>query len=240
MSMMSPTKTDGIPPFLDRKPLTFSYSFLHAYDSVCPYQAFRTYIVRDIPYEETPERKRGNDAHDALALRVSGGKPLPDQMREFETFVAPLDGLGAKAEGKIAITKDGIPTGYFDKNVWFRGAVDVSIVKETTGFILDWKLISDKGVRWTKQFELQVHAVLLHAKYPHLKVIKARYAFLNQKQFSETYDCSDTTATWAKINELTTQITIDKAAGSFEKRQGPLCGWCSVFDCENNRNQRKP
>ncbi len=232
---------NGIPPMLDRRPLTFSYSFLTAYDNVCAYQAWRTYVVRDIPYVETPERKKGNDAHDALALRVGAAhKPLPDTMRQWEPYAASLDGLGAKTEGKVAITSTGHPTGYFDKNVWFRGAIDVAVVRDTTGFILDWKVISDKGVRWTKRFELDVHAVLLHARYPQLKTIKAQYCFLNQGEMSETFDCSDTAATWARMNEIARQIEFDRMNESFEKRQGPLCSWCGVFDCENNTNSKAP
>lgn len=232
------TLQEGIPDFLRReKPLTFSYSFLNCYDDICPYQAYRTYIVRDIPYVETPERKAGNKAHEALALRV-GGKPLPEHMQEYEPFAAPLDRHPAKAEGKIAITRTGQPTGYFDKNVWFRGAIDVAIIRDTTGFIFDWKLV--KNTRWTKRFELDVHALLLHAKHPHLRTIKAQYVFLNQKETSDVFDCSDTRGTWQVINDLVAKIESDLATKSFEKRSGPLCKWCGVFDCDKNQNPERP
>lgn len=240
MSMTSPmTKpSDGILPFLDRRPLTYSYSFLTCYDNVCPYQAYRTYVVRDIPYVETPERKAGNEAHDALALRVEGKKPLPPHMQAYEPYAAPLDQHPAKAEGKIAITRTGQPTGYFDKNVWFRGAVDVAIIRDTTAMIFDWKLV--KNTRWTKRFELDVHALLLQARHPQLKTIKAKYVFLRQGETSELFDCSDTKGTWQIINDLVAKIEADRQAGSFEKRQGPLCKWCNVYDCEKNQNPDKP
>jgi hypothetical protein len=223
---------NGMPPTKD-KPLTFSYSFLQCYDDVCPYQAYRTYIVRDVPYVETPERKIGNAGHEALALRI-GGKPLPADLHHLEPFVAPFDNRSAKAEGKVAITQQGRPTGYFDKDVWLRGAIDVSVVKDTTGAIFDWKFV--KQTRYSKRFELDVHAVLLHARYPHLKTITARYVFINQKELSDPYDCSDTAATWQRINEIVKRIEFDLANRSFEKRKGPLCSWCSVYDCERNTN----
>lgn len=218
--------------------MVYSYSFLNCYDDVCPYQAYRTYIVRDIPYVETPERKAGNDAHEALALRVGGKKPLPPAMQAYEPFCAPMDPHPAKAEGKIAITRTSQLTGYFDKNVWFRGAIDVSIIRDTVAMIFDWKLV--KNTRWTKRFELDVHAMLLQAKHPQLKTIKAQYVFLNQRETSEIFDCSDTRGTWTVVNDLVAKIEHDLANDSFEKRAGPLCKFCGVYDCELNRNPDKP
>lgn len=216
------------------KPLVHSYSSLHAYDDICPYRYYRTYVVRDIKYVETPERKKGNQTHDALALRV-GGKPLPADLHHLEKFATPLDGHGAKAEGRAAITKAGKPCDYFASDVYLRGALDVTIVKDTTGFILDWK---DGKSRWVKRFELDVHAVLLHAKYPQLGRIHAQYCFTTEDKLSELYDCSDTRGTWQQIAGIVGRIEQDLQRGTFEKREGPLCGFCDVIDCKHNRKRQ--
>lgn len=229
--------SEGIPGFLDRRPIVHSYSSLHTYEHVCPYQWYRRYIVRDLKYVETPERKKGNEVHDALALRVGAKKPLPDSMRHLEPWAAPLDALPAKTEGQVGVTAEGRPTTFFGKDVWLRGALDVSVVRDTTGYILDWK---DGRSKWVKRFELDVHAVLLHARYPQLTKIVAQYCFTTEGHLGEMYDCSDTRSTWQEINNIAKRIEADKTAGSFEKRRNVLCGWCECYDCENNTNPRKP
>ena len=45
--------------------------------------------------------------------------------------------------------------------------------------------------------------------------------------------------TWREVNRLAAEIERDKQAGVFEKRQGPLCRFCDVYDCENNSNPKK-
>lgn len=225
-----------LPTFLDRRPLVHSYTSLNTYENVCPYKYYRQYLVRDLPYVESPEMKAGNEAHDALALRI-GGKPLPEPLRHLEPLVAPFDGRGAKAEGKVGVTRQGRPTGFFDKDVWLRGAIDVAIVQEPRAAIYDWKTGSSK---WTKRFELDVHAVLLHARHPALTSIRATYVFTKENKLSEAFDCSDTRGTWQLVNDIVGRIETDKAAGEFEKRKNPLCRFCECFDCENNENPRSP
>lgn len=226
---------EPLPAFLDQRPLVHSYSSLHTYENVCPYKYYRQYVVRDLPYVETPERKAGNIAHDALALRI-GGKPLPADLQHLERWAAPFDGRGAKAEGKVGVTRQGRPTGFFDKDVWLRGAIDVSIVQAPHAMIFDWKNGKSK---WVKRFELDVHAVLLHARYTALTSIQAQYVYLEENKLSERYDCSDTRGTWQTINEIVGKIETDKKSGEFEKRKNPLCGWCECFNCEHNANPRK-
>jgi hypothetical protein len=210
------------------KPLVHSYSSLNAYIDICPYRYYRTYVVRDVKYVETPERKKGNQTHDALADRI-GGKPLPADLRHLEKWVAPLESHKPKAEGKVAINRQGKPVTYFAGDVWLRGALDVTIVHGETGYILDWK---DGKSRWEKRFELDVHAVLLHARHPHLKTIRAQYCYTTEDRLSDLFDCSATTATWNRILDIVGEI---EQTQEFEKKENPLCRFCDVIDCENNK-----
>lgn len=219
------------PPQKQAKPLVHSYSSLHAYDDICPYRYYRTYVVRDIKYVETPERRKGNQTHDALALRI-GGKPLPPDLQHLEKYAKPLDGRGAKPEGKVAINLDGKVVDYFAADVFLRGALDVTMTHGAIGYILDWK---DGKSRWVKRFELDVHAVLLKAKYPNLDRIWAQYCFTTEDKLSDLYDCSDTRTTWGTIAGIVQRITADAQRGVFEPRPNPLCGWCDVLDCKHNR-----
>jgi hypothetical protein len=226
-----------LPAFLDRTKLVHSFSAISCYENVCPYQYFQTYILKAIPYVETPERKKGNQAHAALAKRVGVGAPLPPEMAQWESFCRPFDGLNARTELKLGITDTGASVDYWDKNsVWFRGALDTTVVNNTSAYLNDWKLV--KNPQYTKRFELEVHALLLHASQPSLTSIKGTYTFLQQGAISEVYDLSNTAETWRKVKDITKRIERDRARGEFEKREGPLCAWCDCLACEFNRKKK--
>lgn len=232
---------EGIPPFLDRRQLVYSFSMLNAYRSVCPQQMFQTYIARTIPYEETPERKKGNDLHKAMEMRVPGGKPLPDGMQQYETFAAAFDGRNAISEPELAITRYRQPCGYWDdkiqdphKRVFLRGRADVVVVGDETAYLADWKTGND-NIKYEDPFELAVQALLLQAKAPQMKRIVGQYIWLKTMRLSQMYDLSDTDATWNTVNQLVQSIEADRARGVFEKKRSGLCGYCGHKECENWR-----
>lgn len=227
-----------IPAFLDRTKLIHSFSGISCYENVCPHQYQQTYILKKIPYVETPERKRGNDAHAALAKRVGLGTPLPPEMVQWEPFCKPFDGRNPRTELKLGITDTGNKIDYWEKSsVWLRGALDAVVVNNTSAYLNDWKLVNNP--QYSKRFELDVHALLLRASYPGLTAIKGTYTFLKQGHISEVYDLSNTAETWNKIKDITKRIERDRLRGEFEKREGPLCGWCDCLDCEFNKKGKK-
>lgn len=211
-------------------PFVWSYSSLNCYDDVCPYQFFRRYINKDIKFVESPEAAFGNAVHTAFEYRVGGQKPLPENMRQWESFAAPLDGRGAQVEMKMGVTISGQATDFFGKDVWGRGKVDVVLVNGTTAYLPDWK----SGKPRENPFELEVNAVLVHAKYPQLKTIKGNYVWLKENRAGPVYDLSDTAGTWQKICGIAKRIEHSKQTTQWEKKRGPLCAWCDCLDCENN------
>lgn len=236
--MNVPMEMPDIPAFLDRrsprvsegKPLVFSYSLLNTYTSVCPHQAFRRYVKKDLKYVETPAMKWGNDVHSAMEYRL-GGKPLPPEMQQWEPIIAAFDGRRATAEQKLGIAITGKPVGFFDEEVWFRGKIDVTIIEDTTALIADYKTGNSA---YESSFELETNALLLHAKHPHLKRIIGFYIWLKESRVGQVHDLSNTQATWQKVNDLAGRFEADKTSGRWEKRKSGLCGYCSVGDCENH------
>lgn len=217
---------------MNAKPLVFTYTNMHCYEDVCPMQFFRKYVKKDLPFVETEAMRFGNQVHTAFEHRVGGGKPLPSNMRQWEPFAAPLDGTGAKVEMKLGITIEAKPTGFFDRDVFMRGKADVVMIQNTTAFIVDWKTGNS---RYEDPFELELHAIMLKAANPYLNTVKGAYAWLKDDKMSRTYDLSDFNSTWARACNTAEQIRDDMQSGEWEKRQGPLCGWCDVLDCEFNR-----
>lgn len=228
-------KDGSLPEFLDRRAFIWSYSALDQFRK-CPYKFYRQYLVRDQPYIETPERKRGNDIHAAFARTIATGVPLPDNMRQWAPFVKPLEKAGALSEIKLGITSEGKPTGFWDKNAWGRGTADVVLVRGDTAFIPDWKHVNKAR---EEPFELEVLAVLVHARNPHLKKIKGQYAWLRENRMGEMHDLSDTTRTWNTIREIVAEINVLQKTLAFEKHRSPLCGWCPIRECEHWFEARK-
>lgn len=223
-----------IPPFLDRRPLVWSFSMLKAFRN-CSFKGNEQYIRRALPYVESVEQKRGNEIHKAFELRVGGGKPLPQDMQKWEKFAAPLDGLGAKTEVQLGVTAEGKSCGFFDKNVAGRGKLDVVVIQGDRAYLPDWK---HANPLYEDRFELDVNAVLLHSHYPHLKKIVGQYVWLRDSHMGELYDLSDTASTWKEIWHRHTNIMNMRKIDDFPKNPSGLCGWCKVNWCEHNPEHR--
>jgi hypothetical protein len=81
--------------------------------------------------------------------------------------------------------------------------------------------------------ELELHAVLLKAKYPHLTTIKGWYNWLQLMQMGAVYDLSDTQRVLGELRLKRAEIARAFSFGTeaFPPRQNPLCPWCPVKTC---------
>lgn len=211
------------------KSLVYSYTMLNTADT-CLYRCYRQYVKRDIPYVETPEMKWGNEVHTAMEYRM-GGKPLPENMRQWEPLAASFARPGARSEQKMGITREGKPTEFFGKDVFLRGKIDVTLISDTTAFLPDWKTGNSK---YESSFELEIQALMLKAANPHLTKIGGCYVWLKENRMGKPYDLSDVNSTWAQVNNKVEVIEDAMASEEWTKTRGPLCSWCNVTDCEFN------
>jgi len=226
-----------IPAFLDRRPIVWSYSLLHCFRDVCAHQGQARYIDKTIKFVETPEIKNGNEGHEALELRVGAQKPLPLKFADCEPFAAPFDGRGAITEAWYYIDTDGRACDRFAKNKFGHGKLDLVLMQDDTAYLNDWKFGNSK---YEDPFELEIGALLLHAKYPHLKTIKGTYTWLKEKRLSKMYDLSDTQKTWTEACTIMNTILNYRQLGEFPKKRSGLCGWCQRWDCDQNTNSKRP
>lgn len=221
-----------IPAFLDRakqKPLVGSYSLLNQYMN-CPHATFHKYVAKTYPYVETPAMAEGNAIHLAMENRLRIKQPLPPKYAGWEGFVEPLERRTQPLiEEKLGIRQNGSPCGFFDKDVFFRGKIDVALVDGSKAYIVDWK---SGGSKYEDPFELEIGAILLQAKY-NASAIKGQYAWLAENRLGTLYDLSDTNKTFAKMKHLMDEIERDRSRDWFEKRKSGLCGWCVVESCEH-------
>jgi hypothetical protein len=223
-----------LPQFLDRrgetkKALVYSFTLLNTYRNICPHQAYRRYIKKDLPFIETGAMQFGNKVHSALELRVGGGKPLPQDMHQWEKFAAPFYALKAKAEMKLGITAGGHTCDFFAKDVWLRGKADVVVTSGDHAFLADWKT----GSAREDPFELEIQGLLLHAKFPQLKSIEGAFVWLKDGRVGQKHNVSHTRDTLTYVQRIAADLEEDTRNGEFEKRRGGLCPYCPCSDCEN-------
>lgn len=223
-----------IPSFLDRhnpqvKPLVLSYTLLNTYRNICPYQMKRRYIDKAFPYVETPAMAWGNKVHSAMELRVGGGKPLPQDMHQWEKFAAPFHAARAKAEMKLGMTKEGQSCDFFGANVWLRGKVDVTIINGNAALLPDFKT----GKVREDPFELEIQGLLVNAKYPNLTSIHGFYIWLAENRIGQKHDVSHTRDTFTYVQRIAADLEENMRNNDFEKRRGGLCDWCPCSDCEH-------
>lgn len=244
---MTTTDIPDLPSFLDRrsqpkaasvpgfaKPLIHTYTMLNTY-LVCPHQMYRRYVLKDQLFVETPEMKWGTEVHTAMEYRM-GGKPLPANMQQWEHIAAPIAARKPRTEQQLAISSEGKPIDYLAKQgVFFRGKNDITLfhTSASSALLLDWKT----GKKREDPFELATNAMLVHAHSPHLDTIKGRYVWLKENALGAEHDVSDTRSTWAKVNNLAEEIRDCQSENQWPKKQGPLCGWCNVADCEFRRER---
>lgn len=211
----------------------WSHSLLHSYE-ICEYQCYRQYVKRDIPWEPTPQKELGNRAHKALELRLREQTELPEEFKPYEGMMMPIVKFDGEKhfEWKLGIREEGSPCDFYADDVWGRGVLDVVMVKDHTGMILDWKT----GKEREDPAELEVQSILLRAARPGLTKIVGRYVWLKTNKLGIPHDLSDTPVKLAHIRAKMEKVKMNMRVGTWQKHANVLCGWCSVKDCEFNRN----
>jgi hypothetical protein len=206
----------------------YSYSFLNDFRN-CPHKAFRKYVKRDLPKEESEALAEGIRVHYELEQFINSG--VKPEVGEFGRFVAEkLRERGAEAEKKLGMSKQRVAAGFWDAGVWLRGKIDSLIVEGDTALITDWKT----GKKREDPFELKVQALLVQTSYP-VTYIYGSYVWLKDEDVGQVYDLSGVTGAHSEVCAITHKAEKCGEAGEWPKNPNPLCGWCPVKDCEYNR-----
>lgn len=203
----------------------------------CPYKAFRRHVKRDLPYAKTEAMERGIAVHEAMEDRIGKGKPLPDDMRAAEHIALTLtrlpDTIPVRVEYRLAIKADASPCAWDARDAWFRGKLDVAVIGKGA-WLIDWKT----GKVREDPFELECQGLLLHANHPDCDPIVGEYYWMIEGRPGLRYTL-DPMEAYRKVGKLYAEMRGYLEKGEWPKRKNPLCGFCDVLDCENNRSERK-
>jgi hypothetical protein len=215
--------------------ITWSYSSIGLFDQ-CPKKYYHLRVIKDVVEPETEHLTYGKMVHEAAEKYIRDGEQVPEKF----SFITPvLDVLkdipGRKlCEHKLGLTEDLEPCGFFDKNVWFRGVVDLLIIQDDLAHIVDYKTGKSAQYADTKQLELMALAVFKH--FPLVERVKAGLAFLVSEDFVKAnftkYEAPERWLTWIQqTDKLTAAYDNDvwNAKPNFTCRK-----FCPVKDCEHN------
>ena len=220
----------------------WSYSSIKTFEQ-CPKKYFHLKVAKDVKDEPGEAADYGTAVHLAAEEFVRDGKPIPEKFAFMRPIVEPL---AAKRGDKhcemrlgVAKTDTGFePCGFFDKNVWYRGIVDLLIIDGDRAWMIDYK--TGKNAKYADMKQLDLMAGALFIKFPELRTIKSGLAYVVSNEFPKKTHVREEMHTYLSVfdNELD-RLDAAMENGVFNPKSGPLCGWCPVVDCAHWKPRRK-
>ena len=208
----------------------WSFSSLQTFEQ-CPKKWEARYILKSYKEPVQPHQQWGTDVHKDLELRIKDGTPLPERTAAYESIVQSLLKFPATerlAEWQIGLDDNLKPCGFFDKNVWWRGVVDVCLVGGNVAVSGDFKT----GKRKPDFTQLDIFGVAVFSHRPQLEKQLLSYYWLKTKQKdSKVMSREDIPKVWRKIIPRVEAMEKACETETFHERPGPLCGWCYLSSC---------
>jgi hypothetical protein len=220
----------------------WSYSSIKTFDQ-CPKKYFHLKVVKDVKDEGNEASIYGNDAHEAAEHYIKHGTPIPDKFKIMRPVVETLAKFPGEKHTEMKLgVKHGLtgfePCGFFDKEVWYRGIVDLLIVDGDTAHMIDYKTGKNAKYADMKQLDLMAGAVFTH--FREINKIKSGLAYVVSNEFPKKVHVRDKLADYMSVFDRQLDSLEDAMqAGVFNPKSGPLCGWCPVTTCEHHRPRRK-
>jgi CRISPR/Cas system-associated exonuclease Cas4 (RecB family) len=205
----------------------WSYSSLTAYET-CPKRFYLTRVTKQASEKQTEATIHGNQVHKALENYVSNAAPLPEKYEQYRAVVDRLKTAEGKkvTECKFGLTKALAPTGFFDKNVWCRGVLDIGILKEKEVIILDYKT----GKRKLDGDQLRMFAGAAMAMWPYAEKVKTGYLWLQTGQMdTEEFTPEDKPKIFQDFAARVHRMETSESNDDWPAKPSGLCkNWCPV------------
>ena len=203
----------------------WSYSSLTAFET-CPRQYKLLKIDKVVPFKETEAIKHGNEVHKALELRLKDKVPLPEKYMQYESIAVKLDKPGVFVEQELALTRNLVPCGWWDKSCWTRGKIDVGVKNGDTVLLGDYKT----GKVKSKSSQLELFAAMKMSEDKTITRAKTMFIWLaHGKTTAQDVHRDDVPTIWsnfmARVNRLDNAYQQDKWPA---KPSGLCAKWCAV------------
>lgn len=217
-----------------KKPFSWSYSALKNFRT-CQLRHQQVDRIKAFKEEESEQLKWGNTLHAAMAKAVQTGADLPIVMRHFKPYVETArsrlaSGWDVSTELKLAFSRQLGPTSYFDNTTWFRGVVDVLMLKPPVAMMWDWK--TGKVIEDLIQLGLFAQMVFCH--HPELEQVDTAYVWLGNDAIShESWTRDRLAKVWADVLPDVKRMEEAYNTGVYHAMPGGLCKrYCPVESCQ--------
>jgi CRISPR/Cas system-associated exonuclease Cas4 (RecB family) len=220
-----------------------SYSSISNFET-CPRKHYLTRVAKRVKEPEGEALRWGNTVHTALEKYLRDGAPLPKGCVQYQPFADKLankvPGAQVLVEQQLAVNVAFQPTGWWDKDAWFRGKIDVALVFEGKAWLFDWKT----GKKKDDHDQLQMFAALFASHHPEVETFDTAYIWLESKQLTrETFTRDEARTFWADLVPRVERLAEAAKHDVWPARPSGLCGWCAVGGalCEHwvDRNARR-
>jgi len=215
----------------------WSFSKAKAFEQ-CPKQFYHEKILQEYPFVETEAIRYGNAFHTAAEEYIRDGTPLP---KMFDYAQAMLDSLNTKkgvklCEEKLGVTENLLPSGFYDKEVWYRGIADLLIINEEDGlaWVIDYK--TGKSAKYADKGQLELMALLVFAHYSKITHVRAGLLFVVSNDLvKDSYADSDAGMLWTKWTNIYSIMQTAAKRNVWNARPSGLCKrHCPVTVCVHN------
>ncbi len=214
----------------------WSYSSLDTFNS-CPRRFYHRYVLRE-KEPETEALRNGIAVHAALESRIRG-MPLPEHMLKYDPMATSIvnawrKGMKVYTELKMGLTREMEPCGFFDKNVWGRGAADVILIAGDTAIIFDWKT----GKKREKEDQLRILTLFTFKHFPTVNKVSAMNLWLEPNEIGSPfmYHRNQEPDLWEYLLPQIQLMERSIAANAWIEKPSGLCGYCPVKVCQFNKS----
>jgi CRISPR/Cas system-associated exonuclease Cas4 (RecB family) len=207
----------------------WSYSRWSDYEK-CPLLAKFKHVDR-IKEPENEAMKGGLKAHDSLADFLAGKIELPEVGNRFATLLMQLRELEPLHDQEWGFTNQWRPTGWFDKNCWFRSKLDSAVVYDDhTADVVDFKTGKESP---THAGQAELYAISILVRYREVSHVIARFWYLDTGAESVfRYSRNDLDELIKKWEDRVQPMLNDTI---FAPRPGKHCKYC-FYAKSNNGN----
>jgi len=216
--------------------VAWSYSALKTFQS-CPKKYYHLKVVKDVKESPSEIMLYGVDAHKAAELYISEDKALPGKYEFMRRQLDTLKNLkGDKhCEYRFGLTKDMEPCGFFAKDVWLRGAIDLLVINEDscTARMIDYKFGKSKNADLS---QLQLMSLAVFKLFPNITKVKAGLLFCPEDKMMPTqYRADDASKMWMDWLPDVARLEGAFEHGVWNASPSGLCkAWCPVLSCSHN------
>lgn len=211
----------------------WSFSSLNDFTN-CPraYQLKR--VTKECKQEESEAMRHGTIQHEHCEMRVKEGRELPESLKWLEPQFKRLEASGGDliAEQAVGLTKGLKITGFFDKDVWCRGKLDLTVRYGTKSVVLDYKT----GKRKFDSDQLMLFAAFEFADRPFVPEVRTGYVWLKDKAIdSEIFTRDDIPRIWEHFMPKVERLEKAYVNDEWPAKSGGLCPWCPAnkSQCKN-------